>query len=124
MQVSGNLSWVWELCLKSGDLFLDLPGDLDHLEGELGFAVDLLFLGNFSDKSSRVCFRWTCVLSTGLWWFGRLMPQTFFFLSNVVTWLKSLDCLVWLVLYAIPYRATKCDVIMLIQGPATLLLAP
>ena len=35
----GCLSLEWELCL----VFLDLPGDLDHLVDELGFAVDLLF---------------------------------------------------------------------------------
>ena len=36
----GSLSLEWELCLESGDVFLDLSGDLDHLVDELGFAME------------------------------------------------------------------------------------
>ena len=48
-----DLSSEWKLCLESGDLFLDLS-DLDCLVDELGFATDLLFLGSFSEKSSKI----------------------------------------------------------------------
>ena len=41
-----------ELCLDSGDPYLNLPGDID-LVGGIDFVVDLLFLG----RSSRVWFR-------------------------------------------------------------------
>ena len=46
----------WELCLDSGDPYLNLTGDLG-LEGGIDFVVDLLFLGNLSERSSRVWFR-------------------------------------------------------------------
>ena len=51
-----DLSSEWELYLESCDLYLDLPRDLNLLVDGVGF-VDLLFLGNFSEKSSRVWSR-------------------------------------------------------------------
>ena len=45
------LSLEWEVCLGSGELYLDLPGDLKCLVDGVGF-VDLLFLDSFSEKSS------------------------------------------------------------------------
>ena len=37
----------WELYLESGNLFLDVSGDLDRRVDELGFATDLLFLHSY-----------------------------------------------------------------------------
>ena len=52
-----DLSSERDLYLESGDLFLDLPKDLNCLVDELGFAADLLCLASFPDKSSRVWFK-------------------------------------------------------------------
>ena len=41
-----DLSSGRELCLESGDLYLDLPGDLNLFVDGVGF-VDLHFLDNF-----------------------------------------------------------------------------
>ena len=51
-----DLSSEWELCLESGDLYLDAHRELNLLVDGVGF-VDLLFLCNFSEKSSRVWSR-------------------------------------------------------------------
>ena len=48
-----DLSSEWELNLESGDLILDLSGHLECLVVKPGFATDLLFLGSFSEKSSK-----------------------------------------------------------------------
>ena len=49
-----DLSSEWELCPESEDLFLDLSGDLDCLLDQLGFTIDLLFLGSFFEGLSTV----------------------------------------------------------------------